>query len=149
MAFPLRAAFLRRLQPPAERPPCPPSTSSLLIAPRAAEASDALLPQLHLSPRPLSMAELAQASMAVGPYELCSIPSPSQHPPLGSLEGSSTPAQGFPHGATPVCIPPWRPEKNCRPAPPAPLLSTVQQRSPPVENQPASCLRQAAFVPCT
>jgi hypothetical protein len=57
--------------------------------------------------------------------------------------------RAFPMAPPPVCIPPWRPEKNCRPAPPAPLLSTAQQRSPPVENQPASCLRQAAFVPCT
>jgi hypothetical protein len=61
--------------------------------------------------------------MAVGPYELCSIPSPSQHPPLGSLEGSSTPAQGFPHGATPCVHSSLAPRKKLQTS--APCSSSI------------------------
>lgn len=66
---------------------------------------------------------------------LSTAPWPPALAPL-SPPSSSSPAIPSPWRHPPACIPPWRPEKLQISAP-APLLSTAQQRSPPVENQPA------------
>jgi hypothetical protein len=146
MAFPLQAVFLRRLQPPAERPPCPPpSASSLLIAPRAAEVSGALLPQLHLFPMPFLPAPPLRRPVSAEP------PS-SRRSAAGRLSSHGCSKQLCsppPHGAStslralcPFCLGALKLSHGGRAAAPPPLApALLWPDRPPPQFERVSCRR--------
>jgi hypothetical protein len=164
MAFPLRAAFLRRLQPPAERPPCPPpSASSLLIAPRAAEVSGALLPQLHLFPAPSLHGRARPGFHGRRPLRALLHPFSHSTPwkaaarqlrafPMAPPFAHSLPAPFLPlasNGTAPPCSYslarqqlPWRPENSSwLPSSSSPISSSSQQAIPSAVQSAASFSR--------